>query len=123
MSKSLIVGLVLVGGFGWAWQSGLIPRGGSGYQVEFTGTPGAKLYGAAGWTDLNNSKTPMHMDKAEGTLPLTISLNPPAGANVSASALTMGQGEVTIKIFHNGIECGENPFSGTAGLNVKVCKT
>jgi hypothetical protein len=122
MNKSLIVGFVLVGGLGWAWQSGAIPRGGSGYRVEFTGTPGAKLIGVAGWSDLRNKKTPIHMDKAEGNLPLTISLSPPTGAIVSASGSTMGQGEVTIKIFHNGVECGENPFAGTAAINAKVCK-
>jgi hypothetical protein len=121
MNKSTIVGFMVIGGIGWAWQSGAIPRGESGYRVEFTGTPGAKLYGSTGWLDLNNSKTPIHMDKAEGTLPLTVSLNPPPGATVSASASTLGQGEVTIKIFRNGIECGENPFTGTAALNTKAC--
>jgi hypothetical protein len=37
MNKSVIVGLVVFGGLGYAWQSGAIPRGGSGYQVEFAG--------------------------------------------------------------------------------------
>lgn len=123
MNKSVIIGVVVVGGLGCAWQSGAIPRGGSGYRVEFTGTPGAKLYGAAGWSDLSNTEQPMHMDKVEGNLPVTVSLNPPSGAVVSASgSTTSGQDAVTIRIYHNGVECGENPFSGTAALNVKVCK-
>jgi hypothetical protein len=121
MNKSLIVGLALVGGLGWAWQSGAIPRGGSGYHVEFTGTPGSKLIGVAGWSDIHNQKNPVHMDKAEGTIPFTISLNPPAGAIVTASGSTMGKGDLTIKIFRNGVECGENPFTGTASINVKTC--
>jgi hypothetical protein len=122
MSKSLIVGLTIICGLGWARQSGAIPNHDSGYRVEFTGTPGVKLLGAVGWTDLKNSKAPIHMDKADGSLPITINLNPPAGAIVSASGSTMGKGELNIKIFHNGVECGENPFTGTAALNTKACK-
>lgn len=123
MNKILPVGFLLACGLGWAWQSRSIPRGGSGYQVEFTGPSGVQMVGAAGWTDQKNSKTRLHMDKVEGTLPLTVSLTPPEGASVSASGMLMGKGDVTIKIFHNGIECGENPFAGTAALNAKVCRS
>jgi hypothetical protein len=122
MNKAVIIGLVVFGGLGYAWQSGAIPLGGSGYRVEFTGTPGAKLTGVVGWKDAKNFANPTHLDKAEGTLPLTVSVNPPPGSIVVATGNSFGQGDVTIRIYHNGVECGKSPFEGTAKLNGKVCQ-
>jgi hypothetical protein len=122
MNKVAAVGLVVCGGLGWAWQSRAIPHGGSGYQVEFTGTPGAKLTRVVGWKDIKNFKNP-NMDKVEGTLPpLTVSVNPPDGSIVAATGYSFGQGDVTVSIYHNGVECGKSPFEGTAKLNSKVCQ-
>jgi hypothetical protein len=123
MNKSSMLCLLICAGLGWAWKSGAMTSGGGGYRVEFTGTPGAKLIGTVGWRDMKNFSIPTHMDKAEGILPHSVDLNPPGGGSmmVVASGATLGQGDVTVKIYHNGIECGKSLTEGTAALPTKVC--
>jgi hypothetical protein len=76
MNKALITSLIVLSGLGYALPSVSIPNGDSGYRVEFTGKPGAKLIGVVGWQDIKNFKKPMHMDEVKGKLPLTILVNP-----------------------------------------------
>jgi hypothetical protein len=122
MNKALITSLIVLSGLGYALPSVSIPNGDSGYRVEFTGKPGAKLIGVVGWQDIKNFKKPMHMDEVKGKLPLTILVNPPDGAIVAANGSSLGNGEVTVRIYHNGVECGESLSEGTAKLGGKVCQ-
>jgi hypothetical protein len=121
MNKFLIVGLVICGGIGLAWQSSAMSRSNKGYRIEFTGKPGAKMSGVVGWRKKNDYKSPTHMDKTEGSLPYAVDLNLPAGTMVTATGYTLGQGDVTVKIYHNGVECGKSLTEGTAALPGKVC--
>jgi hypothetical protein len=75
-----IFGLLIVGAsMFWAYQSRAIDRAGAAYRVEFTGTIGQKTIGVYGWTD-PKSQRPSHLDKINGTLPMTVSFNPPSGS-------------------------------------------
>jgi hypothetical protein len=117
-----IIALIAIGGsMFWAYQSGAIARSGSGYRVEYAGTPGAKLYGSYGWMDMTGKK-PMHIEKVAATLPYSVSFNPPANSMVTAAASTLNQGSVTVKIFKGGVECGQPAIEGSGAMTNKVCK-
>jgi hypothetical protein len=122
MNKSLIVGLVVCGSLGWALQSGAISRGGKGYRIQFTGKPGARLMGGVSWKDMKKPTDPMHVDKIDATLPHSVNLNVPDGSIVSATGMTLGKGDVTIKIYHNDVECGREAFVGSGAMGNKVCQ-
>jgi hypothetical protein len=119
--KKIIAIVAVCGAVFCTYKSGALPTGSSGYRVEYSGTAGTKFIGTYGSLDFT-SKTPMRMEQVQTTLPHTVSFNPPAGATVSAAAAPLGQGSVTIKIFKNGIECGQPAMVGSAAMANMVCQ-
>jgi hypothetical protein len=119
--KTTIVIVAILGSIFCAYKSGALPAGKSGYRIEYAGTVGTKIAGSYGSMDMTG-KTPMRMEKVNATLPHTVSFNPPKGAMVSAAALPMGKGSVTIKIFKNGIECGQPAMVGSGAMANMVCQ-
>jgi hypothetical protein len=119
--KKIIAIVSICGAVFCAYKSGALPMGSTSYQVEYDGPAGTKIAGSYGSMDLT-SKTPLRMEKVEATLPHTVSFNPPPGATVSAAAMPIGQGSVTIKIFKNGIECGQPAMVGSAVMANMVCQ-
>jgi hypothetical protein len=91
------------------------------YRFEFTGSPGVKIYGATGWVDLKDPNRTFHPKSLVGVLPVTISLDYPSDTVVSASGSTEGQGDVTIRIYRNGVECGKHRSKSTTDLDTKSC--
>jgi hypothetical protein len=104
MNKFLIVGLVVCGAFGVAQKSQALPSATESYRVEFSGTPGVMMNGSIVWTDAANLQRSTHMETAQGNLPLTIPLELPTGSTISASGSSHLNGQVSVKIFRNGIE-------------------
>jgi hypothetical protein len=93
----------------------------SSYRFEFIGSPGVKIYGATGWIDLKDPNRTFHPKSLVGVLPITISSDYPSDTIVSASGSTQGQGDVTIRIYRNGIECGKHHSKSTTDLDTKSC--
>jgi hypothetical protein len=104
MNKILIVGLFVCGAFGVAQKSHALPSATESYRVEFSGTPGVMMHGSIVWTDASNLQRSTQMETAQGTLPLSIPLELPAGSTISASGSSHLDGKVSVKIFRNGVE-------------------
>lgn len=125
MKKFMALGIVIFcGSLAWEFISVANSRSStpsSSYRFEFTGTPGAKVYSTTGWVDLRDSNHTFHSKSLEGNLPVIVYLDYPSGMVVSASGSTEGQGDVTIKIYRNGVECGKHYSKSTTDLNTKSC--
>jgi hypothetical protein len=104
-----------------AYKSGAISFGGSGYRIEYTGTSGTQIAGSYAVLDMSG-KSPMQMEKVSATLPHSVTINPPSGSIVSAAAMPMGQGDVQIKIFKGGFECGQPAMVGSGAMANMVCQ-
>lgn len=120
MDKNCIIALI-IGSVLLAYKSLPPQPQASAYIIEFEGTPGTKILGSYGWTDLTQ-KTPMHSDKVNTTLPYKVMLTPPPGAVVNAYAMPLEQGSVTIKILKNGDECGQPIISGSTYMANMICE-
>jgi hypothetical protein len=119
--KKIIAIVSICGAVFCAYKSGALPIGGSGYLIEYSGTAGTKFAGSYVSMDLTG-KNPVRMEQVQSTLPHTVSFNPPAGSIVSAAAAPLGQGSVTVKIFKNGVECGQPAMVGSAAMPNMVCQ-
>lgn len=125
MKKIITLGIVIFcGSLAWEFISVVNSRSStpsSSYRFEFTGTPGVKVNGTTGWLDLKDPNRKFHSKSLEGDLPVIVSLDYPSGTVVSASGATEGQGDVTIRIYRNGIECGKHYSKSATDLNTKSC--
>lgn len=92
------------------------------YQVQWSGQKGAKLYGGYSIAFLHNLSTPIRVEKVNATLPYKLSFSTPKNAIISASGATLNQGQVQIKIYKNGSECGREAFIGSGAMANKICK-
>lgn len=97
------------------------PSGSDKYEVHWSGASGKELY--AGYSILSlDGNTPMRVESVQAKLPHKISFSAPKNAIVSASGNTLNQGNVEIKIYRNGSECGKVVAVGSgAGAN-KACQ-
>jgi hypothetical protein len=92
------------------------------YQIEFEGKAGTKIFGIYSYID-QNGRTFQRVEKVEATLPYKVTLTPPAGAVVSASARaeTEVSEPVTITIAKDGIDCTEQLSVGSGSINLVGC--
>ena len=124
MKKFTALGIaIFCGSVAWDVLSAVNSRSStpsSSYRFEFTGTPGAKVNAATGWLDRDPNNT-FHSKELEGNLPVIVSLDYPSGKVVSASGSTEGQGDVTIRIYRNGVECGKYYSKSTTNLDTNSC--
>ncbi len=92
------------------------------YQVQWSGTAGAKVFGSYVISFRNNPSTPTRVEKVTATLPYKLSFSAPKSALIAASGATLNQGQVEIKIYKNGSECGLEAFAGSGAMANKVCQ-
>lgn len=62
------------------------------------------------------------MEKVTATLPYKLSFSAPKNALIAASGATLNQGQVEVKIYKNGSECGKDAFTGSGAMANKVCQ-
>ena len=92
------------------------------YQVEWSGNAGAKLFGSYVISLPHNLSTPTQVEKVTATLPHKVSFSAPENAIIAASGGTLNQGQVEVKIYKNGSECGTAAFTGSGAMANKVCQ-
>jgi hypothetical protein len=92
------------------------------YQIEFDGKAGTKIFGMYSYID-QNGRTFQRVEKVEATLPYKVTLTPPAGAIVNASAsASIGDSEpVTVTIAKDGIDCTHPLSVGSGSINLVGC--
>jgi hypothetical protein len=122
MNKYCAFGLFIYGCYRLAFLHGLIPRGVDNYRIEFTGRQGEELRGTTAWKDSQKINSLLHIDSIKATLPHTVNLSIVSGSFVTANGATLGQGELTVKIYRNGIECGLPTYEGAGAMASKSCK-
>lgn len=92
------------------------------YRVEYSGKPGATLWGSYTQTAHNRAKSSV-TEQAIGKLPVTIEFTSVKNMTISANGSTTDQEPVTIKIYKHGSECSSSEKTDRAGVtDTIVCR-
>jgi len=65
---------------------------------------------------------PMRMESVQAKLPHKVKFSTPPNAIVSAHGITINKGDVEVKIYKNGSECGKVVVVGSGVGGNKVCE-
>lgn len=92
------------------------------YQIKWEGSNGAELYGGYVIMDIDNRNAPVRTESIKAKLPHTVKFSAPKNAIVSASGSTLNKSSMTVKIYKNGWECGQEAMVGSGAIPNKVCQ-
>lgn len=92
------------------------------YQIKWEGSAGAKLFGSYVIRDRNNYTTPAKVEKVAAKLPYALSFSAPKNSIIGVSGGTLNREQITIKIYKNGSECGQEALTDSGIMANKVCQ-